>query len=300
MNIASGNNPSINGEYFYIRNIQGDIIGLIDKSGTEVASYSYDTWGQLISIEGSLKDTVGVKNPYRYRGYRYDIETELYYLNARYYNAEWGRFINADTFLGIDGMLLSHNLFSYCMNNPVNHTDSSGYFLDIIADIISAAISIINVIKNPSSGKAWLALGADVTCAILPFATGGGAAVRAATKVDDVVDTVKAVDKGSDVVKGVVKTADNIKPYTKSSLKMGQNMHKAYKADVVDNIIKFKEYRLPSGRRIDFIDFGTKTIYELKPYNPRQIKAGTKQLEGYLKEVESIFGRGWSTVLDTY
>ncbi|WP_343777591.1 RHS repeat-associated core domain-containing protein, partial [Clostridium sartagoforme] len=123
MNIASGSNPSISGEYFYIRNLQGDIIGLIDKNGTEVVSYTYDTWGKPISIEGSLKDTVGVKNPYRYRGYRYDSETGLYYLNARYYNAEWGRFINADTFLGIDGMLLSHNLFSYCMNNPVNHTD---------------------------------------------------------------------------------------------------------------------------------------------------------------------------------
>jgi YD repeat-containing protein len=71
MNITSVSNPSINGEYFYIRNLQGDIIGLIDKSGTEVVSYSYDTWGKLISIEGSLKDTVGVKNPYRGNSYSY-------------------------------------------------------------------------------------------------------------------------------------------------------------------------------------------------------------------------------------
>ena len=125
MNITSGSNPSINGEYFYIRNLQGDIIGLIDKNGTEVVSYTYDTWGRIISIEGSLKDTVGVKNPYRYRGYRYDTETGLYYLNARYYNPEWGRFINADSYTG-DGGLLSHNLFSYCMNDPVNLQDPSG------------------------------------------------------------------------------------------------------------------------------------------------------------------------------
>ena len=90
------------------------------------------------------------------------------------------------------------------------------------------------------------------------------------------------------------------RPYTKSSLKMGQEMHKAYKADVVDNITKFKEFRLPSGKRIDFIDFETKTIYELKPYNPNGIKTGLKQLEVYLKEVESIYGGGWKTILDTY
>jgi hypothetical protein len=99
-----------------------------------------------------------------------------------------------------------------------------------------------------------------------------------------------------DTVKGTSST----RPYTKSSLKMGQEMHKAYKADVVDNITKFKEFRLPSGKRIDFIDFETKTIYELKPYNPNGIKTGLKQLEVYLKEVESIYGGGWKTILDTY
>ena len=55
MNIISGSNPSINGEYYYIRNLQGDIIGLIDKNGNEVVSYTYDTWGKLVYIEGSLK-----------------------------------------------------------------------------------------------------------------------------------------------------------------------------------------------------------------------------------------------------
>jgi RHS repeat-associated protein len=84
-------------EYYYIRNDQGDIIGLFDKAGIQVVAYTYDTWGKLISTTGTLASTVGAKNPYRYRGYRYDGETGLYYLNARYYNAEWGRFINADS-----------------------------------------------------------------------------------------------------------------------------------------------------------------------------------------------------------
>jgi YD repeat-containing protein len=62
---------NLNGvEYYYIRNVQGDIIGLHDKTGTQVVGYIYDTWGKLISITGTLASSVGVKNPYRYKGYR--------------------------------------------------------------------------------------------------------------------------------------------------------------------------------------------------------------------------------------
>ncbi|MDT8716244.1 DNRLRE domain-containing protein, partial [Clostridium sp. 19966] len=119
---------NLNGvEYYYIRNGQSDIIGLFDKTGAQVVSYTYDTWGKLVSIDGSLKDTVGVKNPYRYRGYRYDTETGLYYLQSRYYNPDWGRFINADAIAGSLGELLGHNLFAYCKNSPVNGYDADGF-----------------------------------------------------------------------------------------------------------------------------------------------------------------------------
>lgn len=113
-------------EYYYVRNAQGDIIGLIDSNGNKVVSYTYDTWGKLLSIEGSLKDSLGIKSPYRYRGYRYDNETQLYYLQSRYYNPEWGRFINADSLVGETGELLSHNMFAYCTNDPVNNEDPDG------------------------------------------------------------------------------------------------------------------------------------------------------------------------------
>jgi len=121
-------------EYYYIRNVQGDIIGLFDKTGVQIVSYNYDTWGKLISTNGSLASTVGVKNPYRYRGYRYDTETGLYYLQSRYYNADWGRFINEDSMGGKTGELLSHNIFAYCKNNPVNMSDPSGYLADFCYD----------------------------------------------------------------------------------------------------------------------------------------------------------------------
>ncbi|MGY0374231.1 RHS repeat-associated core domain-containing protein [Clostridium sp. JNZ J1-5] len=126
---------NLNGtEYYYVRNAQGDIIGLFDKTGAQVVSYTYDSWGKLVSIDGTMKDSVGVKNPYRYRGYRYDTETGLYYLQSRYYNPEWGRFINADGIIGQTGELLGHNLFMYCKNNCVNGKDPSGFRMVFAGD----------------------------------------------------------------------------------------------------------------------------------------------------------------------
>ncbi|WLD94435.1 RHS repeat-associated core domain-containing protein [Alkalihalobacillus sp. AL-G] len=139
-------------EYFYLRNNQGDITGLADESGTEVVSYQYDTWGKLISITGTLADTVGKKNPYRYRGYRYDSETGLYYLNARYYNPEWSRFLNADSYGGEVGELLSHNVFAYCANNPINNVDSSGHWYARIGRYSGSASSGGTVRTNEKLG----------------------------------------------------------------------------------------------------------------------------------------------------
>ncbi len=88
--------------------------------------------------------------------------------------------------------------------------------------------------------------------------------------------------------------------YTKSNLDLGKKVHKEYMSDVADDVNKIKEYVLPSGKRVDFIDFENKIVYELKPNNPNQIRKGTKQLAGYLEEIETVFGKGWSSVLDTY
>ncbi|MFZ4863449.1 hypothetical protein ACL9RF_14820 [Sphingobacterium sp. Mn56C] len=93
--------------------------------------------------------------------------------------------------------------------------------------------------------------------------------------------------------------------YTKSSLKLGQEMHNAYKVGANG----IKEFRLPSGKRIDFLDVNNGIIHELKPFNPRAMKAGQKQLDMYLKEIQSpatllkhpeFRGINWKTVLDTY
>ena len=122
--------------YFYIKNAQGDIIAIADISGNLVAKYTYDSWGKLISIKDSNdvdkttdENFVGYVNPIRYRGYYYDSETGLYYLNARYYDPEVGRFISADDYeilLEENYDLLRYNIFIYCSNNPIMGYDPSG------------------------------------------------------------------------------------------------------------------------------------------------------------------------------
>jgi RHS repeat-associated protein len=121
-------------EYFYITNLQGDIIELVDINGNSVVKYKYDAWGNIINqTGGSLADI----NPYRYRGYRFDVETGWYYLQSRYYDPAIGRFISADGLIGETGDLLTHNMYAYCANNPVMYSDTSGKFPEWILDVFN-------------------------------------------------------------------------------------------------------------------------------------------------------------------
>ena len=88
--------------------------------------------------------------------------------------------------------------------------------------------------------------------------------------------------------------------YTKSSLQIGQKMHKVYKSDLVDKVTTFKEFGKVKGVRPDFVDFSTRTIYELKPYNPRGIQQGWNQLYKYQNAFQQKYGGEWKIVLDLY
>ena len=112
--------------YLLVSNIQGDIIGIYDSNGTRVVTYVYDAWGRILSTTGTGANTIGVYNPFRYRGYYYDTETSLYYLNSRYYDPNVGRFLNADGSVNANGDLIGFNMFAYCGNNPVMQYDDDG------------------------------------------------------------------------------------------------------------------------------------------------------------------------------
>jgi len=113
--------------YNYVRNVQNDIIGLIDSAGKRVVSYKYDSWGKTISITGTLAATIGKKNPFRYRGYYFDAESGMYYLQSRYYDVEIRRFISADGIMAsVGGNIKGSNVFCYCFSNPIKTLDLSG------------------------------------------------------------------------------------------------------------------------------------------------------------------------------
>jgi RHS repeat-associated protein len=132
--------------YYYLRNGQNDIVGILNSSGTQVVSYTYDAWGNQLSVTGSLSTTIGVENPFRYRGYYFDTETGLYYLNSRYYDSVTGRFINADGLISASSTLLGTNMYAFCLNNPVNMTDKDGSFaLAISATVGFAVLAIVGI-----------------------------------------------------------------------------------------------------------------------------------------------------------
>ena len=137
--------------YYYVLNAQGDVIALLNANGTLAASYNYGAWGNY-SVHGAdgKKTTdatfIGHINPLRYRGYYYDRETRLYYLQSRYYDFANCRFINADTFATTDANgFLSANMFAYCENNPIMRTDEDGEIWHIVAGaVIGAGLEVLS------------------------------------------------------------------------------------------------------------------------------------------------------------
>ena len=130
-------------DYFFRRTVQGDIIAILNTSGEVVVTYEYDPWGYILSTGGSMAATLGAANPFRYRGYYYDTESGLYYLQTRYYDAAVGRFINADGFTSTGQGLLGNNMYAYCGNEPVNKTDPTGQFWDQIVGPIKASLEAV-------------------------------------------------------------------------------------------------------------------------------------------------------------
>ena len=281
--------------YAYLYDLQGDVIGLVDNNGTQMVSYTYDAWGKMLSKTGTLASTLGTIQPFRYRGYALDEETELYYNQSRFYNPSSARFITADTTGVLTASLKSlteKNLFAYCDNNPVMRKDIDGAFWDTFFDIVSLAVSVCEVIANPTDPWAWAGLAGDVVD-LVPFVTGVGEvtrAVKAANKAGDVLTIQKAADFTDDAA-DIIEGLDRSSGFTKSTRSAGTQIHKGYKVGMPG-----KEYDKIKGIRIDYLDMDNKVIYELKPFNPRSVKQGVRQLEKYNQKLDGEY----KMVLEVY
>mgnify|MGYP000332191202 CR=1 FL=1 len=150
---------SYNGKmFYYVKNLQGDIVKILDEDGNEKASYVYNAWGDIIS---QSDDELASINPLRYRGYVYDEDTTLYYLQTRYYDPTTGRFINADdtAYIGATGTVLSANIFTYCENNPIIKKDINGkvtgvddvFMLAVLIATVAAIAVVIGIIAFKDS-----------------------------------------------------------------------------------------------------------------------------------------------------
>ena len=126
------------GVYYYLYNMQGDVIGIVASDMTPVVTYEYNSWGKLLNTNGKEADTVGKLNPFRYRGYIYEEESGLYYIASRYYDPETCRFINADDIellTTTPTSLTDKNLYAYCDNNPVVRVDADGEIWTVVAGV---------------------------------------------------------------------------------------------------------------------------------------------------------------------
>ena len=158
--------------YYFQKNIQGDVARIFNANGYLVARYVYDAWGNhtVYDSNGNIntdENFIGNINPFRYRGYYYDIETGLYYLNTRYYDPFACRFINADDISYIEPETINGlNLYAYCLNNPIMYTDETGTMPNwlkwLIGGIAFAGAVALTVLTGGSLAPVFIGMGVSI------------------------------------------------------------------------------------------------------------------------------------------
>ena len=146
--------------YYYLTNLQGDVMSIESSDGTPVASYCYDAWRKILACDGALAEL----NPLRYRGYVYDQETGFYYLQSRYYDPAVARFLNADSYVSTGNSVIGNNMYAYCDNNPVNRSDPSGLLWQGLKEFWQYFAPTL----QESSGYFATALGVSQVDSVLP------------------------------------------------------------------------------------------------------------------------------------
>ncbi len=159
--------------YYYQKNAQEDITGIMDSSFNIVATYSYDAWGNILSIKDANGNVITDNNhiahinPYRYRSYYYDEETKLYYLNSRYYNPTWGRFINVDGIINANKSINDFNLYVYVDNKQPTYIDPNGESLMVVGGLALGMVLGAKALATTASYGAKKFKGLDISSNML-------------------------------------------------------------------------------------------------------------------------------------
>ena len=214
-----------------------------------MVEYTYDSWGKLLRTTGSLSETFGKEQPFRYRGYVYDEETGWYYLQSRYYNPEIGRFVSADVYLSTGQGVLGHNAYAYCLNNPINRSDSSGAI---------PVTDILDFFREMIEGGGGGAAGGQSNGGGVPAPTGDSGVSNGASSA--------SVNSGGGIVVGFIEEEKH--PGGKNGLAKGSNSH----PDV------------PSGNYLDSTDiylYRSVSNAEANDFSSTgKLSAGAGQMEG--------------------
>ena len=278
---ATGLEATVNGQTgeiisYYLGDLRGNVVANVEQDPYNYSFSKYDDFGNLV-----YGDTQEPTEVFKFLG-KYGItmessETGHYYIKARHYDAKLGRFLTEDP-------IWSSNLYPYGGNNPISNIDtnganwynsySTGVFSGLEGEYYKDSYARCEDTTNPGACKAgkWVGFSGVV----------GGLVGEALSESA----VGRAFKKGATTV---------------SSLERGRKVHSAYKTNLHNPVNGlYKEFTGVKGVRPDFVDFNTKTIYELKPNNPRQIREGQAQLNKYKSAFESQYGGTWSIVLDLY
>ena len=254
--------------YYYLRNAQGDITGITDNTGAGVVYYFYDAWGNPTSVSGSMANTLGKYNPFRYRGYVYDEETGLYYLNSRYYDPELCRFISADSLavptISPGSASWDKNLYAYCDNNPVTRKDAGGECWDIVigaavGGIIGGVSSAIN--SYISTGE--LDVGTVAQGFVVGAITGGiggsalGRGVIAITNA--IISGISSYSSGASIGEAIITASTSA--LTSIASKGASNLFSNQSTSLADSISK-GIVTLNISAQIEGLAIGGKSIYK--------------------------------------
>lgn len=315
--------------HYYLQDHQGNNRVVINESGKAEETNHYYPFGGVFASTGNVQ-------PYKYNGKELDTKKGLnwYDYGARMYDPVLGRWHVMDP---LAERHYGVTPYAYCDNDPIGKIDPTGE--DWMQDHYGFYLWDDDATDEETTREGWTYIGATLPkgtdqyrileeingtlyhkntsnplASLVNWVAGEEVMVekKAYNPAEDHMMQQFAETGGEFIIgegagKAVGKVFGKVfskaaapvaKPYTKSNLKMGQKIHKAYHAGE-----NGKEFVLPSGKRIDFLDIDNKIIYELKPYNPRSIKQGQKQLQMYLNELQTMpeyKGWQWKTVLETY